>query len=169
MGKNPTVGTRRGMHPPSRRLLRSIIVPAVLFIVVLMGIADYLEKWLWMRQLDYAGLFWTLLSLQWAMFCSAFVFAFLFLWINLRQAEFPCRVSLRKRALNQQDHTWRDRDIGRDRPNAAGGGLSSDPATPQKTNANPATSRMPKPIIAKLTGSKAGVLNIENTPRLSAR
>jgi hypothetical protein len=43
------------------------------------------------------------------------------------------------------------------------------PATLQKTKANPVTSRMPKPIIAKLIGSKAGVLNIENTPRLSAR
>jgi hypothetical protein len=52
------------------------------------GIAGYrrLEKWLWMRQLDYVGIFWTLLSVQWAMFCSAFVFAFLYLWINLRQA-----------------------------------------------------------------------------------
>jgi uncharacterized membrane protein (UPF0182 family) len=39
-----------------------------------------------MRQLDYAGIFWTLLSVQWAMFCSAFAFTFLFLWINLRQA-----------------------------------------------------------------------------------
>jgi uncharacterized membrane protein (UPF0182 family) len=39
-----------------------------------------------MRQLDYAGIFWTLLSVQWAMFCSAFVFAFLYLWVNLRQA-----------------------------------------------------------------------------------
>jgi uncharacterized protein len=32
------------------------------------------------------GIFWTLLSVQWAMFCSAFVFAFLYLWVNLRQA-----------------------------------------------------------------------------------
>ena len=40
-----------------------------------------------MRQLDYAGIFlWTLLSVQWAMFGAAFVFAFLYLWINLRQA-----------------------------------------------------------------------------------
>jgi len=29
---------------------------------------------------------WTLLSVQWAMFCSAFVFGFLYLWINLSQA-----------------------------------------------------------------------------------
>ena len=39
-----------------------------------------------MRELDYAGIFWTLLSVQWGMLCSAFVFAFLYLWINLHQA-----------------------------------------------------------------------------------
>ena len=31
------------------------------------------------------GIFWTLLSVQWGMFFSAFVFAFLYLWINLHQ------------------------------------------------------------------------------------
>ena len=79
-------GSATGMHPPSRHLLRLMIAAAVLLIVVLVGITGYLEKWLWMRQLDYTGIFWTLLSVQWAMFCSAFVFAFLYLWINLRQA-----------------------------------------------------------------------------------
>ena len=73
-----------GMHSPY--LLRPWIIAAVLFIFFLVGIAGYLEKWLWMRQLDYTGIFWTLLSVQWVMFCSAFVFAFLYLWINLRQA-----------------------------------------------------------------------------------
>ena len=79
-------GSITGKHPPFRHLLRLIIAAAVLLIVVLGIIAGYLEKWLWMRQLDYTGIFWTLLSVQWAMFCSAFVFAFLYLWINLRQA-----------------------------------------------------------------------------------
>ena len=74
------------IHRPSTHLLRSLIVAAFLLFAVLVGIAGYLEKWLWMRQLDYIGIFWTLLSVQWAMFCSAFVFAFLYLWINLRQA-----------------------------------------------------------------------------------
>ncbi|HVT27259.1 MAG TPA: UPF0182 family protein, partial [Lacipirellulaceae bacterium] len=63
-----------------------MIVAGFLVIVVLTGIAGYLEKWLWMRQLDYTGIFWTLLSVQWAMFGSAFVVAFLYLWINLRLA-----------------------------------------------------------------------------------
>jgi hypothetical protein len=46
----------------------------------------YVEKWLWMGELDYANIFWTLLSARWGMFLFAFIFAFLFLWINLRQA-----------------------------------------------------------------------------------
>ena len=49
-------------------------------------IPQLLQKWLWMRQLDYAGIFWTLLSVKWGMACVAFVGAFLFLWINIRQA-----------------------------------------------------------------------------------
>jgi hypothetical protein len=75
-----------GMRSLSRHALRSVIVAAFLLLVVLVGITGYLEKWLWMRQLDYTGIFWTLLSVQWALSCTAFVFAFLYLWINLRQA-----------------------------------------------------------------------------------
>jgi uncharacterized membrane protein (UPF0182 family) len=81
MSENPTVA-----HPTSRHLLRAVIVAAVLLIAVLVGIAGYVQNWLWMRQLNYVGIFWTLLSVQWAMFCSAFVVAFLYLWMNLRQA-----------------------------------------------------------------------------------
>src|SRR5271168_1326620 len=79
-------GSVPGKHPPFRHLLRLMIAVAVLLVIVLGIITGYIEKWLWMRQLDYAGIFWTLLSVQWAMFCSAFVFAFLYLWLNLRQA-----------------------------------------------------------------------------------
>jgi hypothetical protein len=80
MNENPSV------RPPSRHSLRPLIAASILLIAVLVAIAGYLEKWLWMQQLDYTGIFWTLLSVQWRMFCSAFVVAFLFLWINLRQA-----------------------------------------------------------------------------------
>ncbi len=79
-------GSAPGRHPPFRHLLRLVIAAAVLLIIVLGIITGYLEKWLWMRQLDYADIFWTLLSVQWAMFGLAFVFAFLYLWVNLRQA-----------------------------------------------------------------------------------
>ena len=79
-------GSAPGKRPPFRHPLRLVIGAAVLLIIVLGIITGYVEKWLWMRQLDYAGIFWTLLSVQWAMFCSAFAFAFLYLWLNFRQA-----------------------------------------------------------------------------------
>jgi uncharacterized membrane protein (UPF0182 family) len=44
------------------------------------------QKWLWMGQLHYSGIFWTLLSVQWTMFAVAFVVVFLFSWINFRLA-----------------------------------------------------------------------------------
>ena len=81
LGKNSAIGGRRA----SRHLVSLVIVAAILLIVVLVAIAGDIEKWLWMGQLDYAGIFWTLLSVRWAMFSSAFVFAFLYLWVNLRQ------------------------------------------------------------------------------------
>jgi uncharacterized protein len=57
-----------------------------------------------MRQLDYTGIFWTLLSVQWVMFCSAFVFAFLYLWINLRQA------AKNSAGFSRDSQAWRDAD-----------------------------------------------------------
>ena len=62
------------------------VVLAVLLIGALIVIPQLLQKWLWMRQLNYAGIFWTLLSVKWGMTCVAFIGAFLFLWINIRQA-----------------------------------------------------------------------------------
>ncbi len=79
-------GGAPGKHPPFRHLLRLLIAAAVVLIFVLGIITGYLQKWLWMRQLHYMGIFWTLLSVQWAMSASGFVFAFLYLWVNLRQA-----------------------------------------------------------------------------------
>jgi len=75
-----------GTRSPYLHLLRPIIIASVIAVFIVVGITDYIEKWLWMRQLDYIGIFWTLLSVQCAMFCAAFVFAFLYLWINLRYA-----------------------------------------------------------------------------------
>ena len=48
-------------------------------------------------------------------------------------------------------------------------GSLAGPARPQNTKANVATNKMPKPIIAEHTGSKAGVLNIETAQHCRAR
>ena len=88
-------------RPSSRHMLKLIIGTTFLVIAVLVGIAGYLEKWLWMRQLDYTGIFWTLLSVQSVMFCSAFVLAFLYLWINLRMA------ARNSGAVSESGQSWR--------------------------------------------------------------
>jgi uncharacterized membrane protein (UPF0182 family) len=63
------------------------LLPAVFVLLVAIGmIAGYLEKWLWMRELNYTGIFWTLFSVRWIMFIAAFICFFLYLWINLREA-----------------------------------------------------------------------------------
>jgi len=76
------VGNRRIFgrgHP-----LRLIIVGAIAVVAFLTLISGYIQKGLWMRQLGYSGIFWTLLSVRWSLFCAAFVIVLLYLWINLR-------------------------------------------------------------------------------------
>jgi len=101
--KSPTLGNSKTIIRPrsSRHLISLLIVAVILLSVVLIAIAGNIEKWLWMSQLNYGGIFWTLLSVQWAMFWSAFVFAFLYLWANLHLA------------------TRKGRDFGRDDSGAA--------------------------------------------------
>src|SRR5271166_3158586 len=92
MTKKSAIVEHRGLRlaadqrPPSRRLLRLAIIAVLLFIAALIVIPGYIQKWLWMREVDYVGIFWALLSIQCGMFCVGFTFAFLYLWINLRHA-----------------------------------------------------------------------------------
>ena len=69
-----------------KKYLLPAVVIAVLLICALSVMPQLLQKWLWMRQLNYTDVFWTLLSVKWGMAGIAFVGAFLFLWINIRQA-----------------------------------------------------------------------------------
>ena len=59
---------------------------AILIFVALIAIPGLLKQWLWMDQVNYAGIFWTILWLKWGITCVAFVASFLFIWINIRQA-----------------------------------------------------------------------------------
>jgi len=82
-----TRGTEQVVLPPSagHRLRWGLFVvfAAAILVTVILGLV---QKWLWMRELNYSGIFWTLLSVKWAMFAAAAVGAFLFLWMNLRIA-----------------------------------------------------------------------------------
>jgi hypothetical protein len=77
---------RRYEPPKKRHLLRWGLLSAAAFVIVLAVLLGLIQKLLWMRELDYVGIFWTLLSVKWGMFVVALVFAFLYLWINARFA-----------------------------------------------------------------------------------
>jgi uncharacterized membrane protein (UPF0182 family) len=84
----PAVKEVRGAAPPAwlGKMLKWIFPVAALLFIALIAIPGFLQKWLWMRQLDYAGIFWTLFSVKVGLTCTAFALAFLFLWLNVRQA-----------------------------------------------------------------------------------
>jgi len=68
------------------KMMNWIFPIAALLFIALIAIPGVLQKWLWMRQLDYGGIFWTLLSVKVALTCAGFIFTLLFLWGNLRYA-----------------------------------------------------------------------------------
>jgi hypothetical protein len=61
-----------------------------LVVAILAFIPSWIQKWLWMRQLNYGGIFWTLFTVRWGLFCEALVVALLYLWINLHLAVKNC-------------------------------------------------------------------------------
>ncbi len=82
----PRDATRGNLPPKKSPLLRRVLVAVIVFAVVLTFFFGLIQKWLWMRELDYVGIFWTLLSIKWGMFGAALVLGILYLWINLRLA-----------------------------------------------------------------------------------
>ena len=84
--KQPRSATRAALPPAIGHRLRWIVFAAFAAVILVTVILGLVQKWLWMRELNYSGIFWTLLSIKWVMFGVAAVSAFLFLWINLRIA-----------------------------------------------------------------------------------
>jgi uncharacterized membrane protein (UPF0182 family) len=72
-----------------RSLLKRAVALAILLIVVLVLTAGWTQKWLWMQQLGFAGVFWTIFAYRLEMFCIGFLPVFLYVWINLRVAVGP--------------------------------------------------------------------------------
>jgi uncharacterized protein len=66
---------------PLKVVLTAAVIALIAFLVV---IAGFIQKFLWMRQVGYADIFWTILSVRWGLFGVAFVVAFGYLWINLQ-------------------------------------------------------------------------------------
>ena len=64
----PTGGARRILPPSIRSLVKWGLFAAVAIGAILSVVPGLVQKWLWMRQLDYEGIFWTLLSVKWGIF-----------------------------------------------------------------------------------------------------
>jgi uncharacterized membrane protein (UPF0182 family) len=72
---------------PSLLIVAQILIPAAILLLIAIGmVTGYLQKFLWMRELHFTGIFWTLFLVQWAMFAAAFAVVFLFMGFNLRLA-----------------------------------------------------------------------------------
>jgi hypothetical protein len=79
--------TERRLLPPAISfLLRWGFFALIAVGVVLSVVLGLVQKWLWMRQLDYVGIFWTLLSVKWEIFGVTLFISLLYLWVNLRLA-----------------------------------------------------------------------------------
>ncbi len=98
---NPSTQQRRLLPPAISILLRWGFFALVAIGVVLSVVLGLVQKWLWMRQLDYAGIFWTLLSVKWGIFGVALIVSIFYLWINLRFAARNIDVVGRRKLLQQ--------------------------------------------------------------------
>ena len=55
-----------GKQPRYRgdKLVKWMVLAVLLLPAVLIGVPALLQQWLWMRQVNYGGIFWTLLSVK---------------------------------------------------------------------------------------------------------
>jgi uncharacterized membrane protein (UPF0182 family) len=84
--KGPLETPHRILPPAINFLLRWGLLALIAIVVVLSNVLGLVQKWLWMRQLDYVGIFWTLLSVKWGIFGVTLFVSIIYLWINLRFA-----------------------------------------------------------------------------------
>lgn len=82
----PGRAARRILPPSIGSLVKWGLMAVVGIGVVFSVVLGLVQKWLWMRQLDYAGIFWTLLSVKWGIFVVTLTISVLYLWLNLRFA-----------------------------------------------------------------------------------
>jgi len=97
----PTGGARRILPPFTVSLMKWGFIAVVGICFVLSVVLGLVQKWLWMRQLDYEGIFWTLLSVKWGIFGVTLIVSVLYLWINLRLAARSIDLAGGKSIFNQ--------------------------------------------------------------------
>jgi uncharacterized membrane protein (UPF0182 family) len=71
----------------NRRITLLLWTATAVFFVILISLSQttgILEKWLWMKQLGYSEIFWSILFIKWSLFGLAFGCALLCFWISFR-------------------------------------------------------------------------------------
>ncbi len=74
------------MKTRTKLIVWTAVAGSASLLVLSVELSGMVEKWLWMRQLGYAEIFWKLLSVKWALFAIAFGCVLLCFWISLRFA-----------------------------------------------------------------------------------
>jgi uncharacterized protein len=69
-----------------KRIVWLFVLAVALLLIVLSGISNWIQDWLWMKQVGYASVFWKILDIKFASGALAFLIALLYLWLNLRFA-----------------------------------------------------------------------------------
>ena len=90
--RTPATSTPRQGYAGWRLASRYLFPAALLILVLGSGVTRYMQKWLWMGELHFTGIFWTLLAIQWTMFAAAFLGVLAFVWVNLHHALRTCGV-----------------------------------------------------------------------------
>ena len=72
--------------PRPRRPFRLIALAAIALVAFLVVVSDWIQKDLWMGQLGYSRVFWTLLDLRFQLYAASFLVVFVYLWFNLSYA-----------------------------------------------------------------------------------
>ncbi len=62
-------------------LVVGIIIACIIFISVISG---FIQKWLWMQELGFKHIFWSIAWIKWILFAASFACVYLYLWINFR-------------------------------------------------------------------------------------
>ncbi len=74
------------MKKRAAKILATLIVVAIGFLVFLSVTSGLIQQWLWIRQIGYLNIFWRLLSVKWSLWGLSFLAVFLYTWIHFRFA-----------------------------------------------------------------------------------
>ena len=70
----------------SKGMIWLLLLAFILFVITLFASANWIQEWLWMKQVGYGAVFWRILSIKLLSAAAAILVAFGYLWFNLRLA-----------------------------------------------------------------------------------